>query len=60
MTPEQKLYAIINLVTLGIVVCLVGSWLTDRIFDWIERRWIEPWKARIIARGGEPDEGESE
>ena len=44
MTPEQKFYAIINLVTIGIILMLLWLWLVDVVFDWIERRFVEPYK----------------
>lgn len=47
MTPEQKAYAIISIISLGALAMLLWSWLVDEVFDWIARRYIEPWKERI-------------
>lgn len=47
MTPEQKIYAVVSIISLGIMAMLLWSWLVDEIFDWILRRYIEPWKERI-------------
>lgn len=47
MTPEQKFYAIINILQLGALAALLWCWAVDELFDWIDRRYIEPWKERI-------------
>lgn len=52
MTPEQKFAALANIINLGILASV--AWLY--FCDWIEDRFIGPWKQRIIARA--QDKGE--
>lgn len=46
MTPEQTLTALANIINLGILASV--AWLF--FFDWVEDRYIEPWKERLRQR----------
>lgn len=50
MTPEQKAWVIINILQIAALAALLWWWAVDELFDWIERRYIEPWK-ECIRRG---------
>ncbi len=43
MTPEQKLYALSSIISLAFLAII--AW--QLLFDWIEDRFIGPWKERI-------------
>jgi hypothetical protein len=43
MTPDQKLAALANIINLGILAMVA----LEMLFDWIEVRFVDPWKERI-------------
>ncbi len=43
MTPDQKFHALSSIISLAFLAIIAWSLL----FDWIEDRFIEPWKERI-------------
>jgi len=43
VTPEQKLYALSSIISLGMLA--IAAWIF--LLDWVEDRFIVPWKERI-------------